>query len=104
MSITMKAIIYQQSKNVMQSGRGKVDDWVLEYDETINRGPEAINGWTSADSTTGQVQMKFESLDQAVAFADKNALDYRIKHKKSRRVRPRNFMDNYKYVPLEEKS
>lgn len=100
----MKAIIYQPPKNAMQSGRGKIENWVLEYDETINRMPEPLNGWTAADSTTGQVHLTFESLEQAQNFAEKNNLEYRVKQNKPRKVRPRNFSDNFKYIPPEEKN
>jgi hypothetical protein len=97
-----KAIIYQYPKNVMQSGRGKTDLWVLEYDETVNRAPEPLNGWTSASNTTGQVQLKFESLDQARTFAQKQNLDFIVRVGSNRKVRPRNYVDNFKYVPPEE--
>ena len=98
----MKAIIYQPAKNVMQSGRGKTDVWVLEYAEDIKRAPEPLNGWTSSDSTTGQVSLKFDSLEKAQKFADDNGLAYFVKTSSVRKVRPRNYTDNFKFVPFEE--
>ena len=98
----MKAIIYQATKNVMQSGQGKIATWLLEYDEAIMRTPEALNGWTSASNTTGQVQLKFQSQEQAEHFAKENGLEYRVKTPSTRKVRPRNYSDNFKYIPAEE--
>ncbi len=100
----MKAVIYQPAKNVMQSGRGKAALWILEYDKDIKRMPDPLMGWTSCDSTTGQVRMKFDSLDEATSFAEKNGLEYRVKLSSVRKVRPRNYSDNFKYVPFDDKA
>ncbi len=98
----MKAIIYQPSKTVTQSGRGHDNQWVLEYDASVQRRPEALNGWTSADSTTDQIRVKFSSLDLAKKFAEDNGLSYFVKAASQRKVRPRNYGDNFKYVPFED--
>lgn len=97
----MKAIIYKATKNVMQSGQGKLSTWLLEYDEAIMRAPESLNGWTATNSTTGQVQLKFESQEQAENFAKNNNLEYRVKASHARKVRPRNYSDNFKYIPAD---
>ena len=97
-----KAIIYKAQKNVMQSGHGKTQTWILEYDEDIKRSPENLNGWTSASNTTGQVQLKFETLEQAQNFADKQGLQTLVKPASTRKVRPRNYTDNFKYIPPED--
>ncbi len=98
----MKAIIYRQSKNVMQSGRAKVGTWVVEFDHEVIRKPESLMGWTSASSTTGQVRMSFLTLEKAKNFAENNGLAYFVKSAGERRVRPRSFADNYKFVPFED--
>jgi len=97
----MKAIIYQPAKNVMQSGRGKAGLWVLEYDAPVKRGPEPLNGWTSANSTLEQVQIKFQTVEQARKFAEEKGLDYLVRANSARKVRPRNYQDNFKYIPPE---
>lgn len=96
----MKAVIYQPAKNVMQSGRGKANTWVLDYDEPVKRAPESLNGWTSADGTAGEVRLTFDSLEQATAFAEQNGLAYVVRPSAARKVRPRNYTDNFKYQPF----
>ncbi len=85
----------------MQSGRGKSDLWILEYDVAVTRGPEPLNGWTSSNSTLEQVQIKFQTADQARKFAEEKGLDYLIRTNSTRKVRPRNYQDNFKYIPPE---
>lgn len=99
----MKAIIYQPAKNAMQSGRGKSDLWVLEYDVHVKRGPESLNGWTSSNSTLEQVQVKFTTLEHAQKFAEDKGLDYLVRSTSTRKIRPRNYQDNFKYIPPADK-
>ena len=102
--VCMKAVIYQPAKNVMQSGRGKASVWVIEFDRNVIRKPESLMGWTSSDSTSGQVKLSFSSLEQAKSFAEDNGLSYFIKAASTRKVRPRNYGDNFIYQPFEEKA
>ena len=55
-----KAKIYIPAKTAMQSGRGKLKDWVLEFvtkDSSIN----PLMGWESSTDTLGQVILQFSS-------------------------------------------
>ena len=65
-----KAKIYIPTKTAMQSGRGKVKKWVLEFetkDPTIN----PLMGWESSEDTMGEVRLEFSTKDKAVDFAKK---------------------------------
>ncbi len=59
-------------------------------------------GWVASGDTLNQVRLKFPSLDEAVSFAKKQNMDYIIRQPHARRVKPRNYGDNFKYVPEEE--
>jgi hypothetical protein len=98
----MKAKIYKPAKNAMQSGRANTERWVLEYELETPRRPEAIMGWTSANDTLNQVRMRFESRDAAVAFAESKGFDYTVGEEHMRKVKPRSYLDNFKYRPYEE--
>lgn len=97
----MKVRIYKQSKNAMQSGRGKTDSWVLEYETLSGRGPEPLMGWTQSNDTLNQVKMNFGSQEEAVDFAESKGWSYTVKITQERKVVPRNYGDNFKYVPPE---
>ena len=61
----------------MQSGRGKLKKWVLEFvtkDSSIN----PLMGWESSTDTLGEVILKFSSKDQAVEYAKNNDISYTV--------------------------
>lgn len=95
----IKAKIYKPSKSAMQSGRGKTAQWVLEYDRKAALGPEPLMGWTSSGDTLNQVKLKFHTLEQAVAHAEKEGLEYSVTQPQERRVKPKNYSDNFRYKP-----
>ena len=43
----------------------------------------------------GQVSLKFDSKEEAVAFAKKNGLSARVQNPKKRRIKPKNYADNF---------
>jgi hypothetical protein len=88
--------IYKPSRTTMQSGRAKTRGWILEYETTSARGPEPLMGWTQSSDTLNQVQMPFDSAEDAVAFAQKNGWDYTVQPPHERRVTPRNYIDNFR--------
>ena len=65
----MPARIYKPSRNAMQSGKGKSQDWVLEFEQASPRAADPLMGWTSTEDTTTQVKLKFPTLAAAHAFA-----------------------------------
>lgn len=83
----------------MQSGRAKTKSWVLELDRAEYIGPENLMGWTQSGDTNNQISLKFDSLDKAVAYADEKGLEYVINPETVRKTRPRNYGDNFKYIP-----
>ncbi len=80
----------------MQSGRSKTKTWVLEYELETGRVPDGLMGWTSSDDTLNQVQLKFDTVDDAISFAQQKGWEYSVKETKERRVVPKSYADNFK--------
>ena len=99
----MKARIYKPAKNAMQSGRANTSEWVLEYELETPRRPEPLMGWVAAGDTLNQVRMKFITKEAAIAFAEKEGLDYTVNETHTRKVKPQSYIDNFKYQPAESK-
>jgi ETC complex I subunit conserved region len=95
----MNVRIFKPSKNVMQSGRGKTHSWVLEYETSSTRQPENLMGWTSSGDTLNQVQIRFSSQEDAVSFAKGKGWNYTVLPEHDRQLKPRNYGDNFKYIP-----
>ena len=86
----------------MQSGHGHTQQWVVEYETTTPRAPESLMGWTASGDTLNQLRIKFDTLDEATQFADKNGLEYAVQTPHERKLKPRNYGDNFRYIPEEQ--
>lgn len=73
----MLAKIYKPSKNAMQSGKAK-SAWVLEMEVAAARSVDPLMGWTSTDSTETQLRMMFDTSEEAIAYAKRKGLDFRV--------------------------
>ena len=100
----MEVRIYRPSKSAMQSGRSKGQYWQMEYVLTSARRPEELMGWTSSKDTLNQVKLKFETLEHAIDFATKKGWTYSVQDTQERRIVPKNYVDNFKYVPADDVS
>ncbi len=98
----MKAKISKPSKSAMQSGSANTQEWLLEYELQTPRRPESLMGWTSSGDTMNQVKLRFPSREAAIAFAEGNGLEYSVSTAHEKTVRPRSYLDNFKYRPYVE--
>ena len=92
-----QARIYRPAKTAMQAGRAKTRKWVLDYEQASKRQPDPLMGWTSARDTLNQVSLRFDTLDEAVAFAKKNAMDYSVIEPHEPKFRPKSYADNFRW-------
>lgn len=99
-----EAIIYRPTKTAMQSGRGKDSRWILEYDPAAPKKPESLMGWTSTSDTLSQVRLKFETLQAAEDYAQGAGLAYTVQQPQERKIKPRNYGDNFKYVETDDQA
>ncbi len=93
-------VIYQPAKNAMQSGRANARQWRLELETSQARTFDPVMGWTGGRETDGQVHLGFGSKEEAVAFAEKQGLTYQVQEPHVRRVRPKNYSDNFSYTRI----
>ena len=54
-------------------------------------------GWASAQDTLNEVQLRFATLDEAVAFAEKNGLDYTVIEPHNSFEKPKSYADNFRW-------
>ena len=93
----MRVRIYQQPKNAMQSGTAKTHDWVLDFEPAARRQADPLMGWIGSTDTQAQVSLKFPSRDEAIAYAERQGLQYDVELPQVRRVRPKAYADNFRY-------
>lgn len=81
----------------MQSARGKVGKWVLEYEPKTARTPDQLMGWASSADTLNQIKLHFKTCEDAIEYANEKGLTYNVMKQHIRKVKPRNYGDNFKY-------
>ena len=91
------ARIYRPAKTAMQSGTAKTRKWVLDYETASPRVPDPLMGWISARDTLNQVQLRFDTLEEAVAFAQKQGMHYTVSEPHQRSLKPKSYAENFRY-------
>jgi len=95
----MTARIYCPSRSATQSGQAK-DSWVLEYEPEREREIDPLMGWTSSSDMKAQVTLRFDSQEEAVAYAQRNGVVYRIEAPKAATRKVISYSDNFRYNRL----
>lgn len=74
----MIARIYSPAKTAMQSGKGNTGFWILQYEPIKPKMLEPLMGYTATSDMNSQVRIRFNRKEEAIAFARKNAIPYRV--------------------------
>ena len=89
-----KAKIYVPTKNSMQSGLGKNDKWVIEF-ETKNSSINPLMGWESSSDTLSELKLEFSTKELAIEYAKKNKIDFEIIEPQRRKTLRKSYADNF---------
>ena len=89
-----KAKIYKPNKSPMQSGLGKTDKWILEF-ETKDPGTNPLMGWESSSDTLTELKLEFSSKELAINYAKKKKIIYEIIEPKKRKTIKKSYADNF---------
>ena len=89
--------ISKPTKTAMQSGRANTTRWLLEYDPADAPQADSLMGWAGSHDTNRQLKLWFDTKDEAVAFALRKGLDYKVEEPHDRVVRPKSYSDNFAF-------
>ena len=89
-----KAKIYIPNKSPMQSGLGKTDKWILEF-ETKDPIKNPLMGWESSLDTLTEIKLEFSSKELAINYAKKKKIDYEIIEPKKRKTVKKSYAQNF---------
>ena len=78
----------------MQSGNGKTDKWILEY-ETRDPSNNPLMGWESSTDTYTELKLEFSSKELAINYAKKKKIDFEIIEPKKRKIVKKSYADNF---------
>ena len=89
-----KAKIYIPTKTAMQSGRGKLKKWILEFD-TKDPSINPLMGWETSTDTLEEIILKFSTKEQAIEYAEKNNISYTVIEPKKKEFVIKSYAENF---------
>jgi hypothetical protein len=93
----MSARIYKPSKSATQSGLARTKQWLLVFDQDRPREIEPLMGWTSSGDTRQQVRLWFDTKEEAIAYAEREGIAYRVEEPQDPKRRLMAYSDNFKF-------
>lgn len=93
----MLARIYKPAKTAMQSGEARTKEWVLEFAPAAPRELEPLMGWTASRDMRAQVQLEFNTKEEAIAYAERAGLPFKVFEPLPRRPIRKSYADNFKF-------
>ena len=91
----MLARIYRPAKTAMQSGKAKSHDWRLEFEPATARTQDPLTGWTSTTDMNGQVRLSFETKAEAVDYAERHGIAFRLHEPQDAPLILKAYADNF---------
>lgn len=92
----MRARIYLPPKSAMQSGRAG-HEWALVYGSDAPERADRLMGWIGGGDTQSQVRLWFPTKEDAIAYAERNGIDYDVEIPRLRVLRTKAYADNFSY-------
>jgi hypothetical protein len=93
----MRVRIFQQPKSAMQSGLAGTQEWVIDWAPSDRRVQDPLMGWFGSGDTQSQVRLRFDTREEAVAYAERRGLAYDLELPRVRVHKPKAYADNFKY-------
>lgn len=93
----MLAKIYQPSPSAMTSGRGKSRHWVLEFIGGSAGQIDPLTGTKRSTNMHSQLDLKFDTLEDAVAYAKANNIPHQVVQSQKVKRIPRSYADNFAF-------
>jgi hypothetical protein len=82
-----EARIARGERAVMTSSQARTHQWVLRFERRSPPVIEPLMGWTAGDDMLAtQVELTFDTLDEALGYAERQGLSYRIQHGPMREI------------------
>ncbi len=92
----MVARIFKPAKTAMQSGMGRTKTWVLEFEPEAPREIDPLMGWTGSRDMRSQLRLTFDTKEEAIAYARRKGLAFRVIEPKVRRRMHKSYSDNFR--------
>ncbi len=78
----------------MQSGLGKTNKWILEF-EVKDPTKNPLMGWESSSDTYSELKIEFSSKELAINYAKKKKINFELIEPKKRKIIKKSYADNF---------
>jgi hypothetical protein len=92
----MAARLFQRSRNAMQSGKARTEEWVLQFESSRPIRPDPLTGWSGGSDTQSQVTLIFPTLEAAKAYAEREGIAYHFVPPAERKLKLQAYADNFR--------
>jgi hypothetical protein len=73
-----QAVIRRRTQPATTSGKARTWQWVLRFERRTPPEIEPLMGWTAGDDTLTQIELTFDTCEQAIAYAERQGFTYRV--------------------------
>lgn len=80
----------------MQSGTRGTRRWRLAFDDLRPLDIDPLMGWTATDDTRRQVRLDFPTREDAIAYAERHAIEYEVEDEKASAPKRIAYADNFR--------
>jgi hypothetical protein len=81
----------------MQSGKAATEKWVLEYEPEVRPAADPLMGYTSSADMRRQIRLEFDTREEAIAYAERNAIPHQVIEAKESSPKKLSYSDNFRY-------
>ena len=78
----------------MQSGLGKSNKWIIEFN-TKDTGLDPLMGWESSTDTLSELKLEFSTKELAIEYAKRNKIDFELIEPQKRKTVKKSYADNF---------
>ncbi len=94
----MSARIHRPPNSAMQSASAKHRPWLLEYVSEQRKTADPLMGYTSSSDMNSQIKLEFDTSEEAIAYAVRNGIAYRLELPKEATRKTAIYSDNFKFT------
>ena len=90
------ARISEETRKTTQSGKAKLGRWLLEFERTEPQRPDPLTGWSGSGDTQTQVRLKFDTKEEALAYAERNGFETHVVPAGQVKLKLQAYADNFR--------
>lgn len=90
------ARISELDRKTTQSGKANAGRWLLEFERSEPLRPDPLTGWAGSSDTKPQVRMSFATAEEAIAYCERNGIEYHLVPAQPVRLKLQAYADNFR--------